>query len=258
MDELESRLHKTWVNSLIEFKFRELAAIAIDFKVSLNQCIYDDFGRYFEYTDSITLDIPVSSYKIAKEQNNNEILEKTLLGVCNGHLQVSIGKIFDSQKDELKVIYRVALLDVEEDWKNVAKRLINESRHPNQGVVTETVFGREGKDVLIYNEMKFASKSEIRIAQELEERGVLFFPLPLAVRKETEVLYKDHREVDFIICENGLWGILEVAHHLNRYEQDKEKDAWFKKSGILCIEHFTWLTDKSYVQRGEIPGIGRN
>lgn len=31
-------------------------------------------------------------------------------------------------------------------------------------------------------------------------------------------------------CEGG---------HPDRYEKDAEKDLWFKKSGILCIQHFT-------------------
>jgi hypothetical protein len=87
--------------------------------------------------------------------------------------------------------------------------------------------------------MKFASASEIRIAQELERLKVLFFPLPLAVRAETGNFYEDHREVDFLICHQGKWGILEVSYHPDRFEKDKEKDAWFKRSGILCIEHYS-------------------
>ena len=51
-----------------------------------------------------------------------------------------------------------------------------------------------GKAIIPYNEMKFASQSEIRIAQELERRKVLFFPLALAVRADTGDLYQDHRE----------------------------------------------------------------
>jgi hypothetical protein len=87
--------------------------------------------------------------------------------------------------------------------------------------------------------MKLASQSEIRIAQELESRKVLFFPLPLAVRAETGNFYEDPREVDFLICQDGTWGNLEVSFHPDRYEKDSEKDSWFKKSGILCIQHYS-------------------
>ena len=87
--------------------------------------------------------------------------------------------------------------------------------------------------------MKFASQSEIRIAQELEARRILFFPLPLAVRADTGDFYQDHREPDFLVCKDGVWGILEVSYHPDRYEKDSEKDSWFKKSGILCVQHYS-------------------
>jgi len=87
--------------------------------------------------------------------------------------------------------------------------------------------------------MKFGSISEVRIAQALESRGVLFFPLPLAVRRETGASYMDRREPDFLICHDDVWGILEVALHPDRYEKDAEKDVWFKKSGIVCIQNYT-------------------
>jgi hypothetical protein len=234
MDELESRLHKTWVASLVEFDFRELAAIVIDFKVRLIENSYDtSYGEYI-FTDSIVLDIPIFSYQIAQE--NIDLLKKTLSGICHGHIFVGSGDRFNTNEDELNIIFCVDLLDVEEDWQKITKRLIIESRNPNQGVITEKIFGRKGRSILEYNEMKFGSKSEIRIAQELEERNVLFFPLPLAVRKETGEFYKDHREPDFLICDNGSWGILEVAYHPDRFEEDQQKLAWFKESAILCIE----------------------
>jgi hypothetical protein len=117
--------------------------------------------------------------------------------------------------------------------------MIVNAKDANQGIVTEKLFSRKKQQLYFYNEMKFGSQAEIRIAQEFERRKVLFFPLPLAVRAETGVLHKDHREVDFLICQDGVWGILEVAYHPDRYEKDSEKDTWFKKSGILCVQHYT-------------------
>lgn len=66
------------------------------------------------------------------------------------------------------------------------------------------------------------------------------------MRHETGNLYQDHREVDFLVCLDGTFGILEVSFHEGRYEKDKEKDAWFKKSGILCVEHYP--AEKCYNQ----------
>lgn len=168
---------------------------------------------------------------------------------------VANGQVMDQNDhpivvEELVFEYRVKLLDIDGDWRQVVKDLIVNPKDANQGVISELMAAKKGKQVLTYNEMKFASQSEVRIAQELERRQVLFFPLPLAVRHETGVPWKDHKEVDFLICHEGRWGILEVSHHPNRYEQDAQKDAWFKKSGILCVEHRS--ADRCYQNSDEV------
>ena len=125
-------------------------------------------------------------------------------------------------------------LEVIDGWP-----LITQFKGSNQGLVSELMAARDGRPVHTWNELKYASASEIRIAQELEKRKVLFFPLAVAVRAETGMNWQDHREVDFLICHKGAWGILEVSYHPDRYERDAEKDVWFKRSGILCIQHYT-------------------
>jgi hypothetical protein len=162
-------------------------------------------------------------------------MERSLLAVCEGHIE-----FWDyGAKVERPISYRVKLIEIDDDWKNATRSLILGDGVKNQGEITKLMFAKDGKTPYIYNEIKFASQSEIRIAQELELQKVLFFPLPLAVRAETGKFFEDHREVDFLICENGLWGILEVSYHPDRFEKDSEKDKWFKKSGILCVEHYS-------------------
>lgn len=225
MNNLEERLHRTWIQALAEYGYPTLAAIAIDAELSI---IWEEVSSWEANAVMMWIDVPLSSYKMFRD--NQEIIKKILTGVTKGHVE---------GEPNLPIEFRVALLEVEEGWKEVVRKLILNTHDPNQAVVIEKAFLRKGKHPLVYNEMKFASKSEIRVAQELENRQVLFFPLPLAVRCHTGVNYKDHREVDFLVCDDGSWGILEVSYHENRYEIDKEKDAWFKKSGILCIEHYT-------------------
>jgi hypothetical protein len=138
--------------------------------------------------------------------------------------------------------YLIQLIVVEDGWRGVIRELIaTSSGVRNQGAITEKGFAKAQKDPIEYKGLKFASHSEIRIAQEFEQRKVLFFPLAVGVRADTGNLYKDHREVDFLVCHNGAWGILEVSGptHDGRFAKDAEKDAWFKQSGILCIEHRT-------------------
>jgi hypothetical protein len=226
MNDYEQQLHRTWVQMLAEQGHREAAAVAIDSEVEI---VHSGFDPH-----SLAINVAPSGYGIVQADNHlRSVLELNLLDLAYGRIEDQNGNQVD-----VPVVFRVKLLEVEDDWQNVVRSMIANASDPNQAVVTEKVGMRDGRQPLLYNEMKFGSKSEIRIAQELEARKVLFFPLPFAVRAETGVFYKDHREPDFLVCHDGTWGVLEVAYHPNRYEKDKEKDAWFKASGILCVEHF--------------------
>lgn len=228
MEELISRIHRTWVQLLLDNNYREIAAIAIETEITIVNSGYDPIA--------VTFDIPTSIYSYVK---NNEQVKKIME---RAFTTVSQGRIYDNNDNvvnELPFEYRVKLLEIETDWQNVVKNLIANAQDPNQALITEKAFFKRNKHPLSYNEMKFASQSEIRIAQEFEARKILFFPLPLAVRADTGNFYNDHREVDFLVCNDGVWGILEVSFHPDRFEKDSEKDSWFKSSGILCVQHYS-------------------
>lgn len=234
---LLEQLHRTWVQLLINSERKDCAAIIVDAELSFNY-EWDEYNSC-NYISGLIIFLPFNLMLIAL--NNEEILNylrNTFLLIASGHIWN------DMQKFPL--YYRIQLLEIEEKWQKTIKFLIAQSKDLNQGLVTEKVLARNGREPIIYNEIKFASQSEIRIAQELEAKGILFFPLPLAVRHETGNIYEDHREVDFLVCLDGTFGILEISFHEGRYEKDKEKDAWFKKSGILCIEHYP--AEKCYNQ----------
>jgi hypothetical protein len=229
IDTFRERLHRTWIQVLLEANYREIAALVVDaeFMVDYNQ---------EEQPSGVILKLPPTSFLIVKNTYSiMESIEKSLRLVGSGYF---IGH-WGGPNEEFPIEFRAKLLDVEPNWRDITKSLILNAKDPNQSLITEKVFARKRKQILTYNEMKFGSKSEIRIAQELERRKVLFFPLPLAVRADTGEMYEDHREIDFLVCDNGRWGILEVAFHQDRYEKDSEKGGWFKKSGILCVEYYT-------------------
>lgn len=237
--ELEAKLHRTWLALLLEGNYREVAALVVDAELTILQGNYQPAG--------VSVDLPPSAYiYVSTDTSLKRTIEETLRFLCAGYLYDQNG----NRLDNLEIEYRIKLLDVEQDWRAIVKELIVNAKDANQGTVTEKVFSREKKQVYSYNEMKFGSQAEIRIAQEFERRKVLFFPLPLAVRAETGLLYQDHREVDFLVCHDGLWGILEVAYHPDRYEKDSEKDSWFKKSGILCVQHYT--AERCYNQSSSV------
>lgn len=218
----EAQIHRTLVQFLIESNLKELAAITLDGEVEV---WLDDNRDYY----SVALDLPPSGYNfILMDESSKTALTESIYEVLKGRM---------NQNCDLNI--RIKLLPIEESWQDKIRDLLSEAQSPNQGSITERVFAKHDRHYLEYNHIKYASKSEIRIAQEFERLKVMFFPLALAVRNDTGNTYKDHREVDFLVCNDGQWGIIEVSYHPNRFEKDAEKDGWFKKSGILCIQHYT-------------------
>jgi hypothetical protein len=93
----------------------------------------------------------------------------------------------------------------------------------------------------LWQGFKFRSASEIKIAGALDRAGLLFFPLPKARVSPAE---KDRLNVepDFVICDEGRWGILEVDgapfHPPQRSAIEHNRDRMFKRHGVVCVERF--------------------
>lgn len=83
--------------------------------------------------------------------------------------------------------------------------------------------------------VRYRSKTEIRVAEALDEANVLYFPLPLGMRH-----YQRIAEPDFLIVSMGKVAVLEVdgPHHtpLTR-AQEAAKDAKLVQSGIRLVHH---------------------
>ncbi|MEZ4562570.1 MAG: hypothetical protein R2853_07515 [Thermomicrobiales bacterium] len=92
----------------------------------------------------------------------------------------------------------------------------------------------------IWNRLRFRSSTEIKIAEALDKKGVLFFPLCRARLNGPQG--RVIREPDFLICHRGKWGILEVDgapyHPRQRTTQDHERDRLFKQHGIRTVTHY--------------------
>ncbi|MBE9225687.1 hypothetical protein IQ264_09660 [Phormidium sp. LEGE 05292] len=100
----------------------------------------------------------------------------------------------------------------------------------NQGISAE----------LRWNNLRFRSKTEIKIAEALEERGILFFPN--CKGRLGSLANRQNREPDFLICHNGKWGILYVDgqpyHPASRSAEEHEQDRLFHYHGIVWIQRF--------------------
>ncbi|HYT92118.1 MAG TPA: hypothetical protein VEL76_25610 [Gemmataceae bacterium] len=89
-----------------------------------------------------------------------------------------------------------------------------------------------------HDELNFRSPAEIAVYDELKTRHLLFFPNAAAVLGGDK---PENREPDFLICDKGKWGILEVmgdTYHKNA-AKDHARARLFKTHGVTCIEFFS-------------------
>jgi|GEM_PF-2721445 len=90
-----------------------------------------------------------------------------------------------------------------------------------------------------WNNLNFRSQSEIKIAEVLDARGILFFP---NVRGRVPNGYKRiNMEIDFLICHEGRWGILECdgAQFHQIAADDHSRDMVWNRHGIWFIKRFS-------------------
>jgi uncharacterized protein YjbI with pentapeptide repeats len=103
----------------------------------------------------------------------------------------------------------------------------------NQGVQ------RSDSTIHTWENLRFRSKTEIKIAEALDKTGVLFVPNSLARLNTPKG--RENKEADFLICYNGKWGVLEVDgpfHTAERRVEEQERERIFKKNGIKVVERF--------------------
>ncbi len=123
---------------------------------------------------------------------------------------------------------RVKLEDVQPDWRDQVRAGL-EGGATNQGVPIGT------SPIYTYQGLNYRSKTEIKIAEELTSRGILFFPNSRASRSAVVL------EPDFLIVHQGRMGIIEVdgpTHH-GKAAEDHKRDLFFQQPGILLVKHFT-------------------
>jgi hypothetical protein len=103
------------------------------------------------------------------------------------------------------------------------------------------------EQTILHDELRFRSRGEVAIYDELKQRDVLFFPNPAAVlgtsgREYGEKVEK--KEPDFLICYKGKWGILEIngdEFHSGvvKTAKDHERARRFNHYGLYFVQAFT-------------------
>lgn len=151
----------------------------------------------------------------------------------------AIRRAFDAIMPACKYIrhftVHAELIDIDPDWRT---ELLEIAR--GKGVHNQAIGIPGSIPARVWNNLRFRSESEVRIAKSLDRLGVLF--LPNCKARLGNIESRCNREADFLICQDGKLGILEVDgepfHPPSRTVQDHERDRLFRTHGILVIEHF--------------------
>lgn len=226
-------LRRAVVEMLIADGEDAIAAVALD-------CSFELEDNDWKYPD-LCVGIPAAYAKqFGRDANDYESSDQSLLREAAARAAEHQFFTSDGEPYNPEIKFKIRLVLPDTAWEERTKALIAQAKASNQGLVTGRAFARRGKEPILYGELKFGSQSEVRIVQELEAKKVLFFPLAVGVRAETGKNHEDHREADFLIIHEGVVGILEVAgpNHGGRYVSDFDKEAWFGKSGIICIKQY--------------------
>lgn len=96
------------------------------------------------------------------------------------------------------------------------------------GINNQASFPSSSHPMCTYNGMSFRSKTERKVAKELEKQDVLFYPLPLANYQG------DTKENDFLVCKKGKWAALELVndHFHNSVVKEANRQSWFQKHHV--------------------------
>jgi hypothetical protein len=98
----------------------------------------------------------------------------------------------------------------------------------------------DAENFQLWNNLRFRSPAEVKIAEALDKTGVMFFPN--CKGRMSQGPRRANREPDFLVCQNGKWGILEVDgdawHPATSAVQDHERDRVFHSYGIKVVQRF--------------------
>lgn len=182
----------------------------------------------FEYCTAVLLypaHLIHKAREILDQDNLKDQIEEALDEAFRG-----LGYFFSS----VGVVTRLLVEPAEDDWRaKIAAELQGEESAADQASPQAQV----RKRAFTWNGLPFQSKTETKIAQALSKTHVLFFPVANAVAG----LQK--KEIDFLVCAEGRWGILEVQggkfHPPERVAEEHERQRWFQSRGA----HFFQIYD---------------
>lgn len=201
---------------------------AASFLVSIEFEAYDCNNRFRD--EFIVLKFSVSSedYKSWEEAISNKGFDRTFDQIASCVTEVG------EAKGLLPVGFVTCHLDRSRQSGN--SPYINQSTPVS--ISNQAFFTFKDGRKIVHERLNFRSKAEIKIFDALVRKGLLVFPLPVAVMGRR----RQYREPDFVVCYKGKAGILQVHggkwHPPETAAQEHELGREFSKLGVSIYEIF--------------------
>lgn len=141
------------------------------------------------------------------------------------------------KKELLAAVYTVFPKEIGYEINNLEVSPIIEAP-PDDGKLLSNSASLVSSGTIEHDGLRFRSRSEVKVYNELKRRNVLFFSNATAVLGGKDV----KREPDFLVCQDGKWGILEVMgdqyHPSATAMRDHDRARLFKDYGLYFIEFY--------------------
>lgn len=142
-------------------------------------------------------------------------------------VSAAIGAVLEHNCTLGNVNIRAELMSIAPEWRAELVEMARGILVHNQAATAEKY--------RLWQNLRFRSQSEIRIAQELDKTGAIFFPNCMA--RISTASRRINLEPDFVVCKAGKWGVLEVDgepfHPPERTAQEHERDRLFRVQGVM-------------------------
>lgn len=144
----------------------------------------------------------------------------------------AFGAILPGDILSIYTVVRAEIVESDSDWRVQIAEIAQGKWVHNQGLQINNA------PIFTWNNLRFRSEAERRIAIALDQTGVFF--LPNCLGRLTTDSGRRNREADFLVCDNGKWGVLEIdglTYH-KAAALDHQRDRVFRSYKIRVVERF--------------------